>query len=472
MKYLLNGDVALRSWQHARCGYIRKGTNLCERLDFFDFLCLRQCDGAHDLEDTPFLERMLRENVIRPARESEGLSDWQMYRDHDNPYFPNLNWMLTGRCNYNCKHCFNAADNTPLQSEWSLAEALRLLDEAEACGILCFTLTGGEPMLHPHFADICRGIHARNMYIGEINTNGYFITEETLQSIRDAGEPLPLMKISFDGLGHHDWMRGYTGAQERTLNAIRLCLDHGFRVMAQMNVHRGNVACTLPTLRELDGMGVYQTRVIRTSESPRWLENAPKMTLTPEEYFDHMLEMMGAYGTERHRMELEIWQFAHLNPLRQCYSIRAIACRDGEYTDQRHVCPDVRKMPAITAEGECVPCMQASGYFLAHGIHLGNVKKDGLTAVLNSSAYLGRVDRRLSDLKSHSPKCGACRWFRYCCGGCRALGLSTSGDEYHPDQTKCLFFEKGYYGKITGVMSGWKNLSAVSGAVKDSPNGE
>ena len=58
-----------------------------------------------------------------------------------------------------------------------------------------------------------------------------------------------------------------------------------------------------------------------------------------------------------------------------------------------------------------------------------------------------------------------------CCGGCRALGLSTSGDEYHPDLTKCLFFEKGYYGKIAGVMSGWKNLSAVSGAVGDGPNG-
>ena len=58
-----------------------------------------------------------------------------------------------------------------------------------------------------------------------------------------------------------------------------------------------------------------------------------------------------------------------------------------------------------------------------------------------------------------------------CCGGCQALGLSTSGDEYHPDLTKCLFFEKGYYGKIAGVMSGWKNLSAVSGVVGDGPNG-
>ena len=37
-----------------------------------------------------------------------------------------------------------------------------------------------------------------------------------------------------------------------------------------------------------------------------------------------------------------------------------------------------------------------------------------------------------------------------------------TGGEYHPDLTKCLFFEKGYYGKIAGVMSGWKNLSAVS----------
>ena len=98
----------------------------------------------------------------------------------DNRYFPAMNWMITGKCNYNCLHCFNAADNAPLQSEWSLGEANRLLNMARECGINGFTITGGEPMLHKNFFDIIEGIYARDMYVYELNTNGIYINAESL----------------------------------------------------------------------------------------------------------------------------------------------------------------------------------------------------------------------------------------------------------------------------------------------------
>ena len=98
----------------------------------------------------------------------------------DNRYFPAMNWMITGKCNYNCLHCFNAADNSPLMAEFSLEEAEKLLDEAQACGINAFTITGGEPMCHKHFLPIMEGIYRRGMYVEELNTNGYYITQEIL----------------------------------------------------------------------------------------------------------------------------------------------------------------------------------------------------------------------------------------------------------------------------------------------------
>ena len=45
------------------------------------------------------------------CRGEENLTDWQKYRHCENRYFPKVNWMITGKCNYNCLHCFNAADN-------------------------------------------------------------------------------------------------------------------------------------------------------------------------------------------------------------------------------------------------------------------------------------------------------------------------------------------------------------------------
>ena len=68
-----------------------------------------------------------------------------------------------------CLHCFNAADNAPLQSEWTAEEAKKLLDEAYECGINAFTITGGEPMLHKNFFDIIEGIYKRNMFVEELS---------------------------------------------------------------------------------------------------------------------------------------------------------------------------------------------------------------------------------------------------------------------------------------------------------------
>ena len=56
-----------------------------------------------------------------------------------------MNWMITGKCNYNCLHCFNASDNSPLMSEFTLEDAEKLLDEAQACGIKSvYTFVGAD----------------------------------------------------------------------------------------------------------------------------------------------------------------------------------------------------------------------------------------------------------------------------------------------------------------------------------------
>lgn len=86
-------------------------------------------------------------------------------------------------------------------SEWFLKEAEKFLDEARECGVNAFTITGGEPMLHRNFMDILTGIYERGMYVEEINTNGYFLRQGVLDQMKERGIR-PLMKISFDGIGH------------------------------------------------------------------------------------------------------------------------------------------------------------------------------------------------------------------------------------------------------------------------------
>lgn len=106
-----------------------------------------------------------------------------------------MNLMITGKCNYNCIHCFNAADNAPLMSEWTMDEMNKLLDQARDCGINAFTITGGEPMLHKNFFEIIEGIYSRGMFVEELNTNGHFINMAALERLKSIG-CVPLVKIS------------------------------------------------------------------------------------------------------------------------------------------------------------------------------------------------------------------------------------------------------------------------------------
>lgn len=51
----------------------------------------------------------------------------------------------------NCLHCFNAKDNAPLNSELTYDEIIKILDDAKNIGVLAFTITGGEPLVHRRF---------------------------------------------------------------------------------------------------------------------------------------------------------------------------------------------------------------------------------------------------------------------------------------------------------------------------------
>jgi hypothetical protein len=71
------------------------------------------------------------------------------------------------------------------------------------------------------------------------------------------------MKISFDGIGFHDWIRQREGAQEQTIAAMELCVENGIEVVSNTQVNRRNV-------REHDRGRPWQQRV-RDVPAPRLL---------------------------------------------------------------------------------------------------------------------------------------------------------------------------------------------------------
>ena len=456
MYYRLCENIALRQWRFVDRAVYQKGADRAFGVSKEGFALLLLCDGQHDLEKSPELEELLELGLIEACEQGQAPSAWSALHVYDNLYFPRMNLMITGKCNLNCLHCFNAKDNAPLNSELSFAQILSILDQANEIGVHAFTITGGEPLVHSRFLDIIKAIYERNMMVFELNTNGLLITQNMLDVFKEIGCN-PLIKISYDGVGYHNWIRQHPRAEELTLEAIRLCHANGFRVKAQVQVNRKNVEAMMETAKLLNDMGVEEMRIIRTTEAPRWEKNSPQSSLTIQEYYESMLDFAKAYQDSGMKMAVDIWQYLRLYPQSQSYSLVPIECCKDEFNVRIPMCKGTRGMIAVSSSGEVVPCLQMSGWYMEKGISLGNCLKTPLKELVQHSEYVKLATAPLLRQILENDKCGNCRYYKACTGGCPALGLlySSDGNYFHEDIMKCFFFENGWYERVNEKLGQW-----------------
>lgn len=456
-RFLLCGEYALRSWKALPCALYKKGGELPFAVSEEAFAILLKADGKQDILPSDKLTELVDRGYVRPCGDEEKLGGWQTLRTVEGSLKPYLALEITERCNYRCLHCFNAADNTAPRSELSLETLDGLLNEAVDCGIQNVLITGGEPLCHPRFAELVRLIAEKGMELFELNTNGALLDAGTLEMIRECGFS-PEIKISFDGLGFHDTLRGVAGAEERTLQAIALCLERGFRVKAQMNMNRENIHTILPSLQRLSEMGTTECRIIRTTEAPRWNENHGGATLSWEEYFTESLRIAGAYARAGFPMKLTFWEFLSLYPEKRAFRSECVRYNSRSYSDRRPICKTIYGMPAVGADGELYPCMQMSGFMKLNGIRLGSLYERPLRELLRSSPYVAFVNRSIGAKIRGSSECLLCPFLQYCGGGCPAIAQLTSGDFMGTDKAKCEYFRHGWHGKISDTLRDWTDL--------------
>lgn len=459
MKYILSDSIALRSWQGAPRAYYEKNQKFAKGLNRDEFLMLLRCNGKTELEEDDVLRSLLEKKLCRPAKDGEVLNSWQKLKLCNNLYFPRMFWSITDRCGSNCRYCYNAAGPEKPSAEFSWEECRRLIQEAAECGVQTIKLSGGEPLLHPHFTDILREIRATGMVVDRIYTSGENLTQEILEEIKKA-EQAPVMKISFDGLGCQDRCHEREGAEEEALQAIHLCRQNGIRVQVVMTLNRINWDFLLSTALLLSKMGIEALQITRTTESPRWKQRALGNSLEPEEYYECLLKFTADYLKSGAKMPVEIWKFLNLDPEKIRKDLKNKSngqdSNAGEAglkdLERDFVCADNRNMISISADGQLYPCITMTGLFREKGVSFGNVKKNGLQTYLKSGPYLEEVCRTLGDFKKDNPECGACEYFYSCGGGCPAIALAQSGSLRNRSMVQCVFYKNKIPEKINKII--------------------
>ncbi|MBF0108703.1 MAG: radical SAM protein [Magnetococcales bacterium] len=152
------------------------------------------------------------------------------------PTLRTVHWKLTDDCNLRCRYCY--AESGGASARMSFEDLVRVAhDVAEISPSVEYTLSGGEPLLHPdalNFADLLK---AGGNTISLL-TNGTLIDNTNAARIAAFSDRI---KISLDGSTEdiHALTRG-TGNHAAAMAAIDMLAALGANVEIAMTIHKGN----------------------------------------------------------------------------------------------------------------------------------------------------------------------------------------------------------------------------------------
>ncbi len=433
-----------------------------EPIGFKDIAFLNTCNGTTEApSDSALVQKYLDRGVISPADAHAKLKPWQTYRCFSNRCFNAVSFALTLRCNFNCRHCFNAKDENHNAAHFTKEECLSLLDEMVECGIGTIRFTGGEPFVHKDFVDLVLEAHRRGLLVSEILTNGSLLTQEALDAFRaePAAESVlgrvkridPLIMVSFDGVGVHDWLRGVEGAEQQAINAIKLAIANGFKVSVHLCLHKGNIESLRETAKLLSDLGVNVIRIIWIAPAPRWVRTSPGQGLEPHEFFEELLPFFAWYRETGLSPMLELWSILRYFPMRggEVEWLPEHTCR-GQL-EKRALCPSAMGYVHIAADRNVFPCNAMSGVLRSFGDEAPHVIEEPLRDILSSSSYFDRISLTFEDLQKAGGECFTCDHFEDCQAGCRAIGYGTTGNYFAPDYFACTLHKQGYFERFRKI---------------------
>ena len=418
---------------------------------------LERCTGRIDLDKCVLTEK--QHAILQQLCSSGTISAFELpqpelseaagYRQYDSRFIRQIHWLLTGRCNYRCRHCYmSAAKCTDEDLPFEIIK--NIICQMEECGILNVSLSGGEALVRPDFWDIADELSAHHITIRSVYSNGYLINENFFENIRQRGLR-PVISLSFDGLnGAHDWLRGVTGATAHFMKAIRLIRENGLDFEVEFCAHKGNIALLRDTVNFLSAEGCKKMKVnlLLDEGEGKYISGS---CLGLEEAYDGFLRYIPQYYEDGAPLPIILRSLFMAD---EKSSYRVPGCRSAIAFDpsKYSICSHASTVMVISASGQVMPCIALD----CAGISYGSITDTPLKALLeDSSSYAQLLNTRLNAYFEANPECAVCVYRFRCAGGCRARALIANGkgNFMAKDEETCLMYRGGYYEKLKSMMT-------------------
>jgi radical SAM protein with 4Fe4S-binding SPASM domain len=138
------------------------------------------------------------------------------------PHLNSLQIELTSRCNERCVHCYIPHENKLANIEDSMFYGV--LEQCTKMGLLNLTLSGGEPMLHPHFIDYLRKAQQYDFSVN-ILSNLTLLNDDIVKEMK--ANRLSSVQVSLYSMKPevHDAITKVKGSFYKTRDAILKLID-------------------------------------------------------------------------------------------------------------------------------------------------------------------------------------------------------------------------------------------------------
>jgi len=169
---------------------------------------------------------------------------------------------LTDGCNLACRHCWLAP---VLDSGGNRSPVLpvdlfeEITADAKPLGLEGVRLTGGEPLLHPHFVQLLEIVRRRELGLA-VETNGLLLTRALAAEIAKIDDPS--VAVSLDGADAetHEWVRGAAGSFEEAISAVKKLVEAGVRAQVVCSVLRRNASQLDAVVRLAETLGAASVK--------------------------------------------------------------------------------------------------------------------------------------------------------------------------------------------------------------------
>lgn len=321
---------------------------------------------------------------------------------------------ITNKCNLRCLHCYN--DSRPQGDQFFSTEEIEcIVDKLDRMNVGRISLSGGEPLLHPHFLDIVAIIRERDIQCN-IFSNAVLIGEKMAKNLVDYG--IKKVTTSLDGstAESHDFLRGIKGSFQKTVNAIKILGEYNVRVEVHCTLYRNNVREMPAILKLLNSLGVYEyviapARHLRPQQENNKNKNKNELTITMNDFISIISETV--------RTEYEIFGTSQLVP---------------DPNSNRRNCGGGSSFFMIKSDGRMVPCPQSDPAFFT----FGNALTDSIAEAWNNAEVLKKM--RSFDFRSIK-ECSICKYQLYCNGGCPVVKYELYHDAFVLDPCTCKMME-------------------------------